>query len=310
MSCKRCETKPVFVLTSGGKRCRSCFLKYFDKKARKTIRQYNLIESKDKVAVALSGGKDSISLLDVLYNLKKKNRNFELVAILIDEGIKGYRPVTIKNAKAFCKEKKIPLHIVSFREELGLTLDQMVKKLNLGPCSMCGTFRRYLLNKKARELKATKLATGHNCDDEAQSIVMNLFRNNNEASARLGPKTGVVRDSRFIIRIKPFYFMLEKEVKAYAHLSQLIDTFVECPYTNLSYRGQVRDMLNQFESKYPGTKSGAIASFLDTLPLLKKKHSEGSIKHCKSCGEPCAKGICKACALIRQLNELPLSHQQ
>lgn len=305
MTCKKCNIKPVFILTSGEKLCKRCFNDYFEKKARKCIRNYGLIEKGDRIAVAISGGKDSSVLLKILSDIQKQSKNFELFAILIDEGIKGYRPLTRRYAEQLCRKRGINLYVYSFEKEFGYSLDKMVKKLkNKGPCTICGTFRRYLLNKKARELKANKIATGHHTDDESQSIVMNLFRSNNGAAARLGVINGIKRDTRFIPRIKPFYFLLEKEVTAYAYLNNLLGKFKECPYTWLSYRGQVRDMLNEFESKHPGTKSGIISSFIETLPLLKENFvKEGEIGVCKKCREPTAGGECMACRLLDEMKK-------
>jgi len=303
MACNSCKTKPVFTLVSGKKLCKNCFIRYFQKKVRKNVRQYGLIEKKDRIAVALSGGKDSTVVLEMLNQLRSDCPYFELFAILIDEGIKGYRHVTVRAARSYCRKNNIDLHIYSFREHFGFTLDQMIKKLKLGPCTVCGALRRYLLNKAARELKATKIVTGHNCDDEAQSVVMNLFRNNNSSSARLGVVTGVKKDKRFIPRIKPLYFMLEKEIMAYAYTKGLLDKFVECRYAGEAYRSEVRDMLNTFEERHPGTKNAILASFLDTLPLLKKKYGTSEeIAYCKACQEPAAKEVCKACTLLKQLN--------
>jgi uncharacterized protein (TIGR00269 family) len=303
MVCKKCDTEPVYLLTSGVRLCRSCFIKYFEKKVRKTIRINNLIEKGDKICVAISGGKDSLTVLNILNTLTKK-KNFELFALLIDEGIKNYRDFTIKDAEKFCNENKIKLHIVSFKDELGYTLDEMIKILGMKPCTVCGVFRRYLLNKKARELKANKLATGHNMDDEAQTVIMNQFKKNIDVSARLGPMTGVKDDKRFIRRIKPLYLMSEKEVGTYAFLKQLMGKFTECTYENDSFRGDVRDMLNDFEMKHHGVKNNIITSFLEILPMLKNKYkNKSTINACISCKEPTSSDQCKACELKDKLKE-------
>ena len=171
MVCKKCSEKPVIKLTNSNiKLCKSCFIKYFERKAVKTINKYKLIEKEDNVIVAVSGGKDSLSLLHLLDKYsKKRNNNFLVAALLIDEGIKNYRDISIEDAKRFCKERKIKLHIASYKDETGKTLDDIKRKFkDTIACSMCGVMRRYLLNKSSRELKADKLATGHNLDDEAQ----------------------------------------------------------------------------------------------------------------------------------------------
>ena len=152
MVCKKCSEKPVIQLTNSPVQlCRSCFLRYFEKKTLKTIRKYGLINYKDHIVVALSGGKDSLSLLHILKKISVRKTDITLSALLIDEGIKDYRDKSIKDAKAFCKKQKIKLHIVSYKTEIKKTLDDLKKQFqDTIPCSMCGVLRRYLLNKHAR----------------------------------------------------------------------------------------------------------------------------------------------------------------
>jgi tRNA-5-methyluridine54 2-sulfurtransferase len=309
MACSECEKKPVITLISGRKLCRSDFIKYFEKKVFKTIGKYKLIQNKDRIAVGISGGKDSLTVLYLLKKLNSKIKNIDLFAILIDEGIKGYRDKTIKDAKKFCKEHKIKLYIYSYKKEFSKSLDELTKTTDMIPCAMCGVFRRYLLNKHTRLLKATKLATGHNIDDEAQAVLMNQFRNNVALNARMGPITGIVKDKKFIPRIKPLYFMYEKEVMLYAYLKGFTtNDFVECPNARFSFRGEIRDYLNEFEKKHPGTKYGIINSFIETLPLLKQKYKQSGtkVKQCQNCGEPSSQDICKTCQLVEKLIKKPI----
>lgn len=304
MTCIQCEHKPVITLISGRKLCKNDFIKYFEKKVNKTIGKYKLIQNNDKIAVGISGGKDSLTVLYLINKLSQKIRGLEIFAILIDEGIHGYREKTIVDAKKFCKQYNIKLNIFSYKKELGKTLDQIIKTNDIIPCSACGVFRRYLLNKHSRLLKATKLATGHNLDDEAQAVLMNQFRNNQEINARMGPITGIQKDKRFIPRVKPLYFMTEKEVMLYAYLKGFVSSnFIECPNARFSYRGEIRDYLNELESKHPGTKYSVINSFLEILPLLKEKYKgkESSINQCLHCGEPSTNNICKTCQLAQKL---------
>lgn len=296
MACKKCKTNPVIKLSNSEiQLCKLCFFKYFERKVLRTITAYKLIENKDHIGVAVSGGKDSLSVLYILSKICNK-RKIKITAILIDEGIKSYRNKTIQSAKELCKELKVKLNIYSFKKEFEKSLDQMTKQ---HPCSVCGVLRRYLLNKYSKKLKITKLATGHNLDDEAQSIIMNFFRRNIKTSARMGPITGVIDTKDFIKRIKPFHFMTERETATYAYLKGFIKEFKECPYSTDSYRGSIRDMLNEFETKYPGTKHNIITSFMEILPLLKEKYkTEKTIKKCKKCKEPSSQDICQACKIL------------
>ena len=257
------------------------------------------------MAIAVSGGKDSLTILSILHNLSLRKKDFEVFAILIDEGISGYRDKTRIDAEEFCKKNDIKLNVFSYKGELGAPLDEIIKKTGISGCTVCGIMRRSMLNIAARKLGATKLATGHNLDDEAQSVLMNYMRNNMEVTARLGPITGIKRDKQFIRRIKPLYFMPEKEVTAYSFLKELLGKYSECPYADQSYRNDVRDLLNDFEQKHPGTKYAIIASFMEILPTLKEKYAQesGKINHCPKCEEPTSGIICKRCQLVAQIKE-------
>lgn len=304
MVCKKCQENPVIKLpNSNVSLCKSCYMKYFEKKIKRTIGEYNLIEKNDHIAVAVSGGKDSTTLLYLIKKITKGRKDIKITALAIDEGIHDYRDKSLEFLKNFCKEHDIELKIFSYEKEFGKSLDEIMKTYRGISCSICGVFRRYLLNKKSKELKATKLATGHNLDDEAQSVLMNFFRRNVNVSARLGPITGIISDKRFVRRIKPLYLLTEKEVTAYAYLKGFMDKFTECPYSSDAYRNKVRNMLNDFEIKYPGTKHSVIASFLEILPILKQHYKEMpvEIKSCKICEEPCSLDICKTCQYIESV---------
>src|SRR3989344_9345557 len=302
MPCKNCKENPVIKLPNSNiYQCKKCFNRYFEKKVRKTIRMYKLIEKKDVIGVACSGGKDSMTTLYILSKILEPQKT-KIIALAIDEGIEGYRDLTY--LKNFCKKNKIKLNIFSYKKEFNKTLDSMLKVVNEKPCSICGVFRRYLLNTKAKKLGVTKLATGHNLDDEAQTILMNQFRRNISASARLGPITGVIQDERFIRRIKPLYFLTEREIAAFAFLNNLKDEYVECPNAAVSYRCNLRDWLNEIEAKYPGTKHSIVNSFMEIQPILRKHLDLKKIKTCKICAEPCSQDICQACKLADKLKLL------
>ncbi len=301
MVCKNCINNPVIKLTNNDvSLCKGHFIRYFEKKVMKTIAGFSLIKPNEKIGVAVSGGKDSLTVLHIL-SLVKEKKPIEIEALLIDEGIKDYRDKTILDAKKFCNEHKIKLKIVSYKKEFGYSLDEMLKVLKIKPCSICGVFRRYLLNKKSKDFGYDKLATGHNLDDEAQSVMMNQFRSNMETSARLGPITGIVEDKRFIKRIKPLYLVTEKEVATYSFIKGFTTNFVECPNSGGSYRNHIRDFINDFENKFPGSKHGIINSFLQILPILKKEIKFVKIQSCKNCGEATSKELCQACVLVYKL---------
>ncbi len=305
MVCGECENRPVYISLSGRGLCSKHFKKYFEAKVIRTIKNHSLIEYGEKVLVACSGGKDSTALLSFLWRLMKNKRE-NLAAMAVDEGIIGYRDLKLNGLVKFCREKNIPLHTYSFKEQYGFTLDEAVKiskenKLNIKPCYICGVLRRNLINTCARKLGFSKVATGHNLDDEAQTILMNHLRGNPSLLARLGPKTGIVEDEGFVQRVKPFYFCTEKEDTIYAILTGIEVDFVECPYHVENYRLEVRDFLNRLESIIPGVKQGLVNNFLKILPLLKREYSAHSIGCCKVCGSPSAGEVCRACMIMEKM---------
>jgi len=288
--CKLCKNPSI---VSGY--CKIHFLNYFENTVKNTIERFNLLKKFDKVMVGVSGGKDSLATLFVL-----KKLGYNVTGLAIDEGIKGYREYTLVDLKNFCDKYKIEFKVVSFDKEFNVTLDKAVKKLNQNACHTCGVFRRFLLNKYSKGFDA--LATGHNLDDEAQAIMMNIFKAQSELLARLGPVSGVKSNEGFTKRIKPLYFLKEKEVKAYTILQGFDITFHECPYTHSSFRSSVQDELNKFEIINPGTKLNIVNHFIS------KKHdieslfeSNNSASICSNCGEPSSKENCRTCQIIEEI---------
>ncbi|MBI5390481.1 TIGR00269 family protein [Candidatus Woesearchaeota archaeon] len=304
MQCIKCPHKAIYHHQTL-KLCKEHFLEHFEQKVFKTIKKYGLFKQGDKVCIAASGGKDSLA---VLYCSMKycREHKIDFFALAIDEGIAEYRDHTLEDLKYFCKMHEIPLHVLSFKQRFGATLDQIKEKAitqyNKKPCTVCGIFRRTLLNRGARELGATKLATGHNMDDESQSLLMNLLLGNMRHNASLGPMTGLHDNPRFVARVKPLYFMLEKETRLFAFLRKFQVKFNECPNIHLSFRAGVRDQLNTFEERLPGAKSGMINAFLEILPVLKEHYrNEKGFFYCEKCGDACSGKICNACKLEEEL---------
>ena len=291
MKCKSC---PKTAVISGC--CEGHFIEYFEKKVEEAIRKYKLFSAKDRLIVAVSGGKDSLT---VLYILKKLGYTIEGLAI--DEGIRGYRGETIKDLTRFSRAHDVKIRIVSFKEEFGTTLDRAVKRAKENPCHVCGVLRRFLLNKHSKGYDV--IATGHNMDDETQAVLMNIFKAQPELSARLGPVTGLRISKRFTKRVKPLYFLKDREVRAYTVLRGLQANFTECRYSHESFRAAVQDELNDYETKHPGAKIGLISSFLEGLPNLKERFkTDQEAGFCNVCGSPSSLKTCSACRIIRNLN--------
>ena len=276
------------------------FIEYFERKVRQTIRKYNLFKRKDRIAVAVSGGKDSTVCLYVL-----KKLGYSIEAINADSGIKDYSEINIQNLKGFCSQQSIPIHILSFKEEFGRTLKQIhsilkKKGITYHYCMLCGILKRYCINKFAREHKYDYIATGHNLDDEAQAFVMNLFRNDFRLAARQGPIPGTNNTGRFIQRVKPLYFMAEKEIRRHSKLHKFPVNYNNCPLSIGAFRKDFREMLDKFEKKYPSIKYNIIR-FQETMVSRLKPTSKIRINECELCGEPASNKVCKTCKIFMEM---------
>jgi len=302
-TCSSCNKKAVYFRVNEGRYyCEKCFSKNIEDRVKRTIRKFRMVENGDRIVVGLSGGKDSSNTLYILKKIFGQNPKIKIIAVTIDEGIKGYRDKTLKGCVDFCDRLGIEHHIVSFDEEFSLTVDKIAKKnKDKGMCSYCGVFRRYLLNKKARELKASKIALGHNLDDEAQSILMNVFKGDLLRLARFGPIPKVKDHKKFIPRIKPLIMIPEKESALYAIINGIPAYFDECPYAVFNpLRMETRDFLNKLEDSSPGIKYSILRSGEKLSEVLRKTLKTGEIGTCENCGEPSSERVCKTCKIIEE----------
>ena len=292
MLCK-CGKKAIYFRRySGQKFCEEHFIEYFENKVKKTIINKKMLKSNDRVGVALSGGKDSAVALYLLNKFRKEFK-IEIKAISIDEGIKNYRERTLKLAKELCRSLGVEHFIVPFKEEFGKTLDEMP-----GPkCSYCGVFRRRLLNQTARELKLSKLATGHNLDDVAQAILMNYIRGDIERLIRL---FSPLKYEQFIPKVRPLMEMPEEEVALFAIVNKLPVSLEECPYRKQAFRLRIRNFINELEKDNPGIRFSILRGYEKILPII-REYPRAKLKRCKLCGEPTSQEICKACKMLNEI---------
>lgn len=237
-----------------------------EQSAISTIKKYNLLSKKEKILLALSGGKDSTSLA---YIMKKHGYEFE--AIHLDMGIRKYSKECRKSVENFCKTNSVKLHIIDFAKEGGKTLPDILKNKKCeSPCRICGMLKRRIMNERAIKLKADVLVTGHNLDDACQSILMNIFRSSISSSLVVGPKTGTNSSGGFVPRVKPLYFCSERDIENYAKKFKLGFRKGICPLSRDAYRRDIKNALDVLEKSHPGTKENIVRNFLKLVPELRK----------------------------------------
>jgi uncharacterized protein (TIGR00269 family) len=306
--CSVCESRSAFFFRpySGETLCQKCFISSIEKKVRTTIAKYGMFSFDDRVAVAVSGGKDSISLLHVLAKMERTHPNASLVAVTVDEGIKGYRDEALAIAAENCEMLGLDHQIVSFEELYGFTMDEIVAKSRLKagrkltPCAYCGVLRRKALNVAARRVCATKIATAHTLDDEVQTVLMNIFRGDISRLVKEKPLTDEVHP-RFLQKVKPFCEIPERESTLYAYVKKVCFQDVPCVYSNEAFRNEVRSMINRMEALHAGTKFAVFKSVERMRHALGASLEKEIFVDCIECGEPASSGLCRACELLKQI---------
>jgi len=294
MKCQRCSKSAViYQKYSNAHLCKSHFIEDVERKIKRDILKFKMIGKSEKIAVALSGGKDSIALLYILQKIFRNRPDLEFIAITIDEGIKGYRENTLEHAIKLTGELGIRHIIRSFKDEFETSLDALTQEKENRACTLCGVLRKNILNKAARELGANKIAIGHNLDDESQTILMNYMRGDIDRLKRMIP--GTIQKG-MVPRIKPLRSIPEKEVALYGFLNSLPISMDECPYAGFALRNEIRELLNNYEVNHPGTKYSLLGGYESILEFLHPVDTQ--IVFCEKCKEPGSENICKTCRLL------------
>lgn len=295
----------VHLRYAGTHLCRDDFLAFFAKRAKADlVRQGKLPEG--TIGVALSGGKDSVAVLHFLRELIQDHPRIRLVALTVDEGIAGYRDSSLDICRDLTAQWGIPWHVVKTKELAGYAIDEYAAGRK-GPdaqgqprpaCGPCGVYRRAGLNRLAKDLGCVAVVTGHNLDDQAQTVLMNHLKGDLDRLARMAPHTAADASHHdgLVPRLLPFRSIPEKEVLLYAVLHGLpLHHDAECPYAARSQRFAMRDLLAGLEEQTPGTRHALVKGAERLKPILQNALPAMEVANCPECGEPTSGDLCVAC---------------
>ena len=297
-TCSKCHLKQSVIYRpySGERLCPTCFKNSLRERVQTTINRYRMLDHWSRVAVAVSGGKDSLTLLQILKEIEDESHGSELIAVTVDEGIKGYRDEALGIVERACRGMGVEWRLVSFSDLFGASMDEIAaRNRSLGACSFCGVLRRRALNEAAKSVDADRLATGHTLDDMAQSALLNLLRGDIGKMASLNP--GGYASQGFVRRVKPLCEVPERETAFYAYLQGFELQSTPCPYAGEAMRGDVRTFLNEMEARRPGT---LYTTFNTALRLIPTESIVETMKTCKICREPSTGDICRVCQLTEK----------
>jgi uncharacterized protein (TIGR00269 family) len=286
--------------------CKEHYLEWVPELTERFIKKYQMFARDEKILVAVSGGKDSLSLWDILVRLGYQVDGM-YIGLGIDGGIK-YSDESHRLTEEFANRRGLKLHVVDIEKEYGQSIPVLAEKTHRGkgkPCAVCGLAKRHEMNRIARDLGYDVLATGHNLDDEAAVLFGNTLTWSSEYLLRQGP---VLPENQGLARkVKPLCRFYEREMTAYAIARGIEYIYEECPFAEGSQSIYYKELLNQLETARPGAKLTFYLSFLEARKrgdLFIEKNLEHAHMHpCTRCGQlTSAPDLCSFCRMIEKVN--------
>jgi uncharacterized protein (TIGR00269 family) len=283
--------------------CKTHYLEWLPEQTERFITKYRMFTREERVLVAVSGGKDSLSLWDILVRLGYQADGLYL-GLGIDGGI-GYSNESHRLAAKFAEEHELRLLVVDVEQEYGQSIPVLSQLSHRGhgkPCSVCGLTKRHEMNRIARDHGYDVLATGHNLDDEAAVLFGNTLTWSGEYMLRQGP---VLPSAEGLARkVKPLCRFYEREMTAYALLRGIEYIYEECPYAEGSTSIYYKEILNQLENARPGAKLTFYLRFLEARRaglFVEQDAVMAELRPCTNCGQPTsAPGLCAFCRMIEK----------
>jgi len=304
MKCRTCGQKAVVNMRQHKLAlCKEHYLEWIPDKTERFVEKYKMFTRAEKVLVAVSGGKDSLSLWDILHRQGYQADGL-YICLGIDTG-HNYSSESQRLTEKFAAGRNLKLHIVDVQKEYGGSIPQFAQKSRRGrgkPCSVCGLVKRHVMNRIARDFGYDVLATGHNLDDEAATLFGNTLSWAGEYMLRQGP---VLPETPGLARkVKPLCRIYEREMLAYVLLRGIEYIYDECPFSVGSTSIYYKQLLNKLESDRPGAKLSFYLSFLEARKsglFTERQKIQAELHPCPNCGQPTsAPGLCSFCRMMSQ----------
>lgn len=298
MRCTKCSEQAILHLRSHRLAlCQGHFLKRFQSMVKRAIKEYHQLSKDDRVLVAVSGGKDSLSLWDVLLDL-----GYEAEGLYIDLGIEksSYSELSRRKAMAYASQRGSRLIVLDLRKDYGISVPEAAKRSTRSLCSVCGIIKRHEMSRQALEGGYDVLATGHNLDDEASVLLGNLLRWNLGLLARQAPCLEGWHP-KLKPKVKPLCLLTERETATYAFVRGIDYVYeLECPFSYGATSLTLKEALNRIEERSPGTKLYFYREFQKQRSLFPLPEVEREAMECEICGFPSSSRRCAFCRIMEK----------
>ncbi len=297
MKCTRCRAKAEVQLRAHNSAfCRPCYLFYFRRQVERAIAGERMFAPAERLLVAVSGGKDSLALWDVLAEL-----GYDTTGLYLGLGIGTYSELSHAKVVQFAEQRHLPLRVVALEDEAaGLAVPAVAALTRRPPCSACGTMKRHYFDAAALEGGFDVLVTGHNLDDEAARLMGNVLRWQKDHLARQRPVLPATHP-RFVRKVKPLYLTSEYETAVYAFMRGIDYIVDECPNAAGATQLLYKEALDRLEAGSPGTKLAFVKEFLRTAQPAFAAVEQREPQECAGCGMPAYGALCSFCSLVREV---------
>jgi uncharacterized protein (TIGR00269 family) len=297
MKCKRCRCKAEVQLRHHNSAfCRGCFLLFFERQVQRAIERERMFVAQEPVLVAVSGGKDSLALWDVLVRL-----GYDTAGLHLALGIGDYSRSSMEKTEAFARARGLRLITVRLEDD-DVGVPTVARFTNRSPCAACGTTKRHYFDRIAFERGFGVLATGHNLDDEAARLLGNVLHWQLPHLAKQRPVLEPTHE-RFARKVKPLCRVMELETAAYAFFRGIDYVIEECPNSAGATQLAYKDAMNRLEAAMPGTKSMFVQEFARSAQTALSAHApSGTPGTCERCGMPAFGTVCSFCRLVGEVD--------